>query len=109
MNNKTLSDGLQAGNEERPYRVSSSVWPFSVFYEKPYLWTNPSIVGLLDLLERVNDPFFLFLVRRKVKSLVAIPVHVMLCPLLIDIVTVPDGPNLSLSELFSAVDEYKEY
>ena len=48
------------------------------------------IVGLLDLLERVNNPVFLFPVRRKVKSLVAVPVHVLLCPLLVDMVTVPD-------------------
>lgn len=48
------------------------------------------IVSLRDLLERVNDPVFLFPIRRNAKSLIAVPVHVLLCPLLIDMVTVPD-------------------
>ena len=48
------------------------------------------IVGLLDLLERVNNPVFLLPVRRKVKSLIAVPVHVLLCALLIDMLTVGD-------------------
>ena len=46
------------------------------------------IVSTLDLLERVNDLVFLFLIRGEVISLIAVPVHVLLGSFLIDVVTV---------------------
>ena len=46
------------------------------------------IVSTLDLLERVNDLVFLFLIRGEVISLIAVLVHVLLGSFLIDVVTV---------------------
>ena len=48
------------------------------------------IKSTLDLLEGINDPVFLFLILRKVKSLIAVPVDILLCPVLIDVFTVGD-------------------
>ena len=48
------------------------------------------IVSPLDLLKGINDPVLLFLIRGKVESLIAVPVDILLCPLLIDMVTVGD-------------------
>ena len=44
----------------------------------------------LDLLKGIHDFVFLFLIFRKVKSLITVPVHVLLCTLLIDMLTVGD-------------------
>ena len=54
------------------------------------------IKSTLDLLEGINDPVFLFLILRKVKSLIAVPVDILLCPVLIDVFTVRDVETRSL-------------
>lgn len=48
------------------------------------------IVSPLDLLKGINDPVLLFLIRGKVESLIAVPVDILLYPVLIDMVTVGD-------------------
>ena len=48
------------------------------------------IISTLDLLEGINYLVFLLLISWKVKSLIAIPVDIPLCPVLIDMVTVGD-------------------
>ena len=46
------------------------------------------IKSTLDMLEGINDPVFLFLIFRKVKSLIAVPVDILLRPILINVFTV---------------------
>ena len=48
------------------------------------------IKSLLDLLERISDLVFLILILRKVISLIAVPVDILLRTFLIDVVTVGD-------------------
>ena len=46
------------------------------------------VKSLFDLLKGISDPVFLFMILRKVKSLIAVPVDILLRPFLIDVVTV---------------------
>ena len=46
------------------------------------------IKSTLDLLEGINDPVFLFLILRKVKSLIAVPVDILSGPLGVNVFAV---------------------
>ena len=48
------------------------------------------IINTLDLLKGINNLIFLFLIRGKVKPLIAVPVDILLGPVLIDMLTVRD-------------------
>ena len=41
------------------------------------------IKSTLDLLKGINNPVFLFLILREVKSLITVPIHILLCPCLL--------------------------